>query len=239
MATGNCEAHLRLHVEMKETEESILNRKRELRGLSSSFSSNIGQRNSPSYLSSSTNTSTNKDGRSVKSIVAWLESASTNPDISRCSGDDITSVHSIGTISSAGSNSSLLSRQTIPGAVDVEEYSLTILKYKKYYTEVPLGRCLDAQAQDNATTSSAVRVENESTEVSLLEDFEDCSLQFDQCSTSNQQLSRPLESCFGAGLVVAMGHKEQNVMTTLGNESACSVEEVPVFCRDHEEVLAF
>ncbi|KAL6878807.1 hypothetical protein J3F83DRAFT_711594 [Trichoderma novae-zelandiae] len=137
------------------TDESVINRKKESKGLSSSFSSNIGQRISPTRLPSSsihsTARTTTKDGRSVRSIVAWLESATTNADTSR---DDLKSVHSVATISSAGSNSSLWSRPTIPGAEDVEEYSLTLLKYKKYYTEVPLGRCLDAgQRRDEGVWS--------------------------------------------------------------------------------------
>ncbi|EHK45105.1 hypothetical protein TRIATDRAFT_18710, partial [Trichoderma atroviride IMI 206040] len=141
----------------QDTQESIIDRKRPLKGLSGSFSSNIGQRISPSNPQDNVNTSQKKKNRSVKSIIAWLEEASANNGTSRLSGDDIKSVHS--TISSTGSNSSLLSRQTMPGAADVEEYSLTLLKYKQYYTDVPLGRCLDAQEKDSAaTTSSNVRV---------------------------------------------------------------------------------
>ncbi|PTB38985.1 hypothetical protein M441DRAFT_71331 [Trichoderma asperellum CBS 433.97] len=139
---------------VKQIEESIMNRKRELKGLSGSFSSNIGQRISPSNLQDSASISQKKKNRSVKSIIAWLEEAIANNDPSRNSGDDVKSVRSAGTISSAGSNSSLLSRQTMPGAADVEEYSLTLLKYKQYYTDVPLGRCLDGQEQDNATSSN-------------------------------------------------------------------------------------
>ncbi|UKZ62071.1 uncharacterized protein TrAtP1_003329 [Trichoderma atroviride] len=152
----------------QDTQESIIDRKRPLKGLSGSFSSNIGQRISPSNPQDNVNTSQKKKNRSVKSIIAWLEEASANNGTSRLSGDDIKSVHSVGTISSTGSNSSLLSRQTMPGAADVEEYSLTLLKYKQYYTDVPLGRCLDAQEKDGAAaTSSNVRVDA-SEEASLL-----------------------------------------------------------------------
>jgi hypothetical protein len=188
MATAdNCKSDQRYENRVEDVEESILNRKKELKGLSSSFSSNIGQRISPSYLQGSTGTSQKKDGRSVKSIVAWLELASTNPDTSRYSGDDIKSVHSVGTISSAGSNSSLFSRQTIPRAADVEEYSLTLLKYKQYFTEVPLGRCLDAPGQDDATIPSDVHFKDTSTEASLQES-EDDAPEFDICLASDQQL---------------------------------------------------
>ncbi|KAM0254715.1 hypothetical protein ACHAQJ_006496 [Trichoderma viride] len=189
MATDNFTFNQRYESRIEDAEERLLDRKKELKGLSSSFSSNIGQRISPSHpQGSSTGTSQKKDGRSVRSIVAWLELASTNPDTSRQSGDDIKSVHSVGTISSAGSNSSLFSRQTIPGAADVEEYSLTLLKYKQYFTEVPLGRCLDAQEQDDATISSDGQVKRLSAEASLLQESEDGGPEFDVCSALDHQL---------------------------------------------------
>lgn len=227
MAADDFESERRSH----DTEESMINRKKELKGLSSSFSSNIGQRISPSYLPSSANTSKN-DGRSVKSIVAWLESASTNPDTSRLSGDDIKSVHSAGTISSAGSNSSLLSRHTIPGASDVVEYSLTLLKYKRYYTEVPLGRCLDGQGRDEVVISSDMQVGNASTEVNRLQEFDvGCGV----CSASEQQLSSCLRPSCGGDSV----DKEPSSIAVGGNEDGCHAEEVHLFHRDPEEVLAF
>ncbi|EHK26266.1 uncharacterized protein TRIVIDRAFT_36093 [Trichoderma virens Gv29-8] len=213
------------------TDESIINRKRELKGLSSSFSSNIGQRIPPSHLSSTSNP-LKSDGRSVKSIVAWLESASTNADTSRYSGDDIKSVHSVGTISSAGSNSSLLSRHTIPGASDVEEYSLTLLKYKKYYTEVPLGRCLDGHEQDEAEISCDTQVGNTPTEVSLLQESDEFSS--GMCSAPDQQLSVHLEPGYG-GDSARIGDKEPNSI----NKEDCHVEEIHLFHRDPEEVIAF
>ncbi|PTB57703.1 hypothetical protein M431DRAFT_2776 [Trichoderma harzianum CBS 226.95] len=208
------------------TDESIINRKRELKGLSSSFSSNIGQRISPTHLPSSSGKSKN-DGRSVKSIVAWLESASANSDASKHSGDDIKSVHSVGTISSAGSNSSLLSRHTIPGASDVEEYSLTLLKYKKYYTEVPLGRCLDGHGQDDAP------IETASTEVSLQQQFHDSSSAYGMCSASDQQLSEYLKPSY-EGDSALMDNIQPNSAKKDGYDS-----EEHLFHRDPEEVLSF
>lgn len=176
---------------IEDIQESMINRKRPLKALSSSFSSNISQRISPSNLQDNVNTSQKNKNRSVKSIIAWLEEASATNGASRLSGDDIKSVHSIGTISSTGSNSSLLSRQTMPGAADVEEYSLTLLKYKQYYTDVPLGRCLDAQEQDSATaTSSKVLINNTSKEASLLEGSQDDTPEFDLFSASREQLSK-------------------------------------------------
>lgn len=79
----------------------------------------------------------------------------------------------------------------MPRAADVEEYSLTLLKYKQYYTDVPLGRCLDAQEQDSATaTSSKVLINNTSKEASLLEGSQDDTPEFDLFSASREQLSR-------------------------------------------------
>lgn len=208
------------------TDESIINRKRELKGLSSSFSSNIGQRISPTHLPSSSNKST-KDGRSVRSIVAWLESASANADASKHSGDDIKSVHSVGTISSAGSNSSLLSRHTIPGASDVEEYPLTLLKYRKYYTEVPLGRCLDGHGQDDTP------VENASTEVSLQQQFHNSSSGYGMCSASDQQLSE----CFKPSYERDPALMDNVLPSSLRKDGYHA--EVQLFHRDPEEVLSF
>ncbi|KAL7936989.1 hypothetical protein V8C35DRAFT_294389 [Trichoderma chlorosporum] len=188
----------------------LINRKRELNGQSSTLSANGGQRISPSYIHSNVSASKN-DGRSVKSIVAWLESSATNADISRHSGDDIKSVHSVGTISSAGSNSSLLSRHTIPGAADVEEYSLTLLKYKKYYTEVPLGRCLDGHKQDEMILSS-----------------------YKQPPNTSIELPRHLEP--GYREETTLMNDEQPSPTKKGRSIA---KEVHLFHRDIEDVLAF
>ncbi|TFB04566.1 hypothetical protein CCMA1212_003743 [Trichoderma ghanense] len=229
------------------TDESVINRKKELKGLPRSFSSNIGQRISPTRLppSSSIHTTptsrmTTKDGRSVRSIVAWLESAATNADTSR---DDLKSVHSVATISSAGSNSSLLSRHTIPGAEDVEEYSLTLLKYKKYYTEVPLGRCLDEQRGDEGAVASDSQGgnANASTEVGLcfLREVDDpCASLEGVCSDSDQQLSMGLGSGYG-GDSGRVGGTQSGSVAVAGNDDGCRANEVQLFHRDAEEVTAF
>ncbi|KAL6906975.1 hypothetical protein GGI43DRAFT_248239 [Trichoderma evansii] len=233
MASDNFKSDERSQSRQEGIEESIINRKRELKGLSSSFSSNIGQRISPSNLQDNANISQKKKNRSVKSIIAWLELASANNDISRHSGDDIKSVHSVGTISSAGSNSSLLSRHTMPGAADVEEYSLTLLKYKQYYTDVPLGRCLDAQEQDSAATSSNPHV-NGSEEASLLRESQDGTLEFDIFSASNQQLSR-----LGRYTDSVLEDGELNSMIINGHNGDCDSEEIRLHRRSPQEVLAF
>ncbi|KAH8131137.1 hypothetical protein FP744_10007996 [Trichoderma asperellum] len=220
---------------VKHIEESIMNRKRELKGLSGSFSSNIGQRISPSNQQDSASISQKKKNRSVKSIIAWLEEAIANNDTSRNSGDDVKSVRSAGTISSAGSNSSLLSRQTMPGAADVEEYSLTLLKYKQYYTDVPLGRCLDGQEQDNATSSSNVHIKNVSEEASLVQGSQDSTQEFDILSASDEQLSR-LSRYIDSVLVDG---EEPNSMTIGGHDGVCGPEEIHLHRRSPQEVLAF
>ena len=38
-------------------------------------------------------------------------------------------------------------------AKDVEDYSLTLLKYREYYTEKPLGRCLDEEDKEQPKAS--------------------------------------------------------------------------------------
>lgn len=209
-------------------QEGIINRKRQLKGLSGGFSSNIGQRISPSNLPDDIKPSQKNKNRSVKSIIAWLEEASANT--SRNSGDDLKSVHSVGTISSTGSNSSLLSRQTMPGAADVEEYSLTLLKYKQYYTDVPLGRCLDAQEQNSAATSSNVHVKIASEEAGLLEGSQDDTLECDLFSAPTEQLFR-LSRCIDSVLVDG----EEPDSTNLGAEDGvCGL-----YRRSPQEVLAF
>ncbi|KAK1246765.1 hypothetical protein MKX08_000567 [Trichoderma sp. CBMAI-0020] len=207
----------------EDIQESVIHRKRPLKALSGSFSSNIGQRISPSNPQDSVNTSQKKKNRSVKSIIAWLEEASANNGTSRLSGDDIKSVHSV------GSNSSLLSRQTMPGAADVEEYSLTLLKYKQYYTDVPLGRCLDVQERDSAaTTSNNVRVNNASEEASLLGGSQDDTPEFDLFSASKEQRSQ-LSHCIDSVLV---DDEKPNSMNLGGNNGH-------LHRRSPQEVLAF
>ncbi|KAL7918800.1 hypothetical protein ACQKWADRAFT_230072 [Trichoderma austrokoningii] len=205
--------------------EGIINRKRQLKGLSGSFSSNIGQRISPSNLQDNINACQKNNNRSVKAIIAWLEEASANDGASRHSGDDIKSVHSVGTISSTGSNSSLLSRQMMPGAADVEEYSLTLLKYKQYYTDVPLGRCLDAQEQDSAATTSNVHIKIASEEGS-----QDDTPEFDLFPASTEQLSR-VSRCMDPVLV---GGEEPDSTNLGGEDGICGL------CRrSPQEVVAF
>jgi hypothetical protein len=146
-------------------DESMLGRKRELKALPTSFSSNLGRDfkaplpHSPPPpplcpRNASANTS-QSGGRSVKSIVAWLESSPTTGVFADRTGsrtkkrrqrptdeevphnDSSTAQHS-----TTASLSTQFSQQSL-GAPDVEEYSLTLLKYREYFTERPLARCLD------------------------------------------------------------------------------------------------
>lgn len=124
----------------------------------------------------------------------------------------------------------------MPRAADVEEYSLTLLKYKQYYTDVPLGRCLDAQEQDSAATLSNVHVENASEEAtSLLEGSQDDTPGFDIFSASNEQLSR-LSRYIGSALVDG---EEPNNMNIDGHDGVCGPEDIHLHRRSPQEVLAF
>lgn len=136
------------------SEESIINRKIERRGLPSSFSSNlVNPRASPSRNKDGKGASS---GKSVKSIVSFFESSQSN---SWCAayGDEksVKSNKFKSTSASQVSSSNATSASQLPPvqkqhlvhAPDVEDYSLTLLKYRQYFTEKPLARCLDDQDQ--------------------------------------------------------------------------------------------
>ncbi|KAG5974251.1 hypothetical protein E4U58_003397 [Claviceps cyperi] len=87
--------------------------------------------------------------RSVKSIVAWLESSS--------AGQQAWSPGTaVGDISQDLSTSSLPTyhrqarhEQQGSGVSEVEGYSLTYLRYRTYFSSAPLGRCLDKHQEDD------------------------------------------------------------------------------------------
>ncbi|KHN99426.1 uncharacterized protein MAM_03124 [Metarhizium album ARSEF 1941] len=82
--------------------------------------------------------------RSVKSIVAWLESSSNSqPWSPRTNTVDMTRDLSAGSVSTFHEFQSR--SHSASGASDVEDYSLTFLKYKNYFTNAPLVRCLDPE----------------------------------------------------------------------------------------------
>lgn len=80
--------------------------------------------------------------RSVKSIVAWLESSSNNQPCSpRSTVLDMAHDFSTGSVSTY--HDPRRHNYSVSAASDIEDYSLTYLKYKNYFTSAPLGRCLD------------------------------------------------------------------------------------------------
>lgn len=92
-------------------------------------------------------TASEKTGcRSVKSIVAWLEASSSNQSWSpRSNRVDLT--HDLSTGSMSTYPEPQHHNHSVSIASDVEDYSLTYLKYKNYFTSVPLVRCLDQANQ--------------------------------------------------------------------------------------------
>ncbi|KAI9899984.1 hypothetical protein N3K66_004246 [Trichothecium roseum] len=91
--------------------------------------------------------------RSVKNIVAWLESSKARgkpppgSQPSASSGSKTSLPSAVGPASSGGAPQiPEFSFQTHP---DVEDYSLTLLKYRQYFTETPLGRYLDSEASSS------------------------------------------------------------------------------------------
>lgn len=129
--------------------ESIINRKRDVKGLPGSFSSNLSRRTSSPRPTRDETTSSNVS--SVKAIVAWLEKSKENSICSTLVDTDSKPKTPINTTSPVPPSRPLkqdLQLQSLPMAPGVEEYSLTLLKYRSYFTERPLGRCLDGQDGD-------------------------------------------------------------------------------------------
>ncbi|UNI20590.1 hypothetical protein JDV02_006662 [Purpureocillium takamizusanense] len=110
-------------------------------------------------------------GRSVKSIVAWLESSgpSPSPTKSFSSPKRATTTSSSPKAGFKASRSlsafsqaqlSRVSSYNVRTAPDVEDYELSYLKYKEYFTEKPLGRCLDGVTEDLSKMSLEDMLEN-------------------------------------------------------------------------------
>ncbi|KAG6001433.1 hypothetical protein E4U43_001318 [Claviceps pusilla] len=91
--------------------------------------------------------------RSVKSIVAWLESSS----VSQQSWSPSTAVsdipHDPSTSSTPTYHRQMRPKERVSAASDVEDYSLTYLQYREYFTSAPLGRSLD-QTRENDLPSA-------------------------------------------------------------------------------------
>ncbi|KFH44721.1 hypothetical protein ACRE_044850 [Hapsidospora chrysogenum ATCC 11550] len=135
---------------------SIINRKREYKGPSSNFSSNLGRaRVSPPRHHRDRNAGTpgSCNGRSVKTIVAWLESSSADNPTPLTPRVPLRSKVSPGVPPLPASSAVQVLTP------DVEEYSLTLLRYRQYFTEKPLGRCLDGTSESDKSSEKSSRGE--------------------------------------------------------------------------------
>lgn len=130
---------------------SILDRKRELKAIPGSFSYNLGRRGSgvPPRLDLSLGHS---PSRSVKSIVAWIESSSAaGQQFSRrrsaSSDDDGATLRSdASSYTLHGSLKVSPSRTLDPDTTGVVDSDCpTFLDYQKYFAQESLARCLDEQ----------------------------------------------------------------------------------------------
>lgn len=146
-----------------DSDQSIINRKRECRGIPGSFSANLGLRKSPSRGIGARDATPPKSGgnTSVKAIVAWLESSKDESRSVTSVSSDSRSKSSFTTASLSTKPASIIHQQSLPMAPDVEEYSLTLLKYREYFTERPLARCLD-EKKIEATTYSVKHTPDDS-----------------------------------------------------------------------------
>lgn len=119
---------------------SIINRGRQTKGITGSFSANLSRRVTPPRSERR-----DKDGRSVKSIVAWIEASPNSKNTARPrltpSSSTMASTSRRGSLCASVTTSDLGPKGT--PAHDVEDYSLEMLGYRQYFTETPLGRCLD------------------------------------------------------------------------------------------------
>ncbi|KAG6039031.1 hypothetical protein E4U19_007529 [Claviceps sp. Clav32 group G5] len=87
--------------------------------------------------------------RSVKSIVAWLESSSAGQQ-AWSPGTTLEDMsHDLSTSSLPTYHRQARHEQQGSGVSEVEEYSLTYLRYRTYFSSAPLGRCLDKHQGDS------------------------------------------------------------------------------------------
>lgn len=86
--------------------------------------------------------------RSVKSIVAWLESSTNNQQWSpRSNAANMAHDLSAGSVSTCHDLPSY--NHSASGASEVEDYSLTYLKYKEYFTSAPVVRYLAPEGRSS------------------------------------------------------------------------------------------
>ncbi|CAG9999634.1 unnamed protein product [Clonostachys byssicola] len=144
-------------------DEAIINRGREHKGLTGSFSSNLGQRTSSAQTCREPKAKAGANGF-VKALVAKLESSddiSTMSSMSNVSAGSTSpkSKQPVSPVSSPSPDSSYQKPPNVPQAAPgVEGYSLTFLKYQQYFArDKPLYRCLDEQ--ETSSDSSKTRVD--------------------------------------------------------------------------------
>lgn len=122
---------------------SIINRARELKALPGSFSSNLGRRISPLRTRRDVTPSTPGGGGSVRAIVAWLESSAVSTPTKTPKPKGASAKYPM--FNQTPCVLSPLGMRSLYSAPDVEEYSLSMLRYREYFTSRPLGRCLDGK----------------------------------------------------------------------------------------------
>ena len=132
-----------------ENEGGIMNRGREVKGLPSSFSANLGRDATP-IPARHEGAPGPASGRSVKSIVALFESSPRSKALTPSKPPRPDTARLLVSSTDLQLASALQRQPESLQALDVEEYSLTLLKYRKYFTERPLGRCLDDDAGEKA-----------------------------------------------------------------------------------------
>ncbi|VUC22652.1 unnamed protein product [Clonostachys rosea] len=145
----------------RDKDEAIINRRREHKGLTGSFSSNLAQR-TPAQPCREPKAKVGANGF-VKALVAKLESSdelSTMSSMSNLSTGSASpnSKQPTSPVSSASPDSSYRKSHNIPQTPPgVEGYSLTLLKYQQYFAaDKPLCRCLDEQETGSDTSKARV-----------------------------------------------------------------------------------
>lgn len=159
-------------------DEAIINRGREHKGLTGSFSSNLGQRTSPAQTCQEPKAKAGANGF-VKALVAKLESSddiSTMSSMSNLSAGSTSSKSKqpVSPVSSPSPDSSYQKPPNIPQTVPgVEGDSLTFLKYQQYFArDKPLYRCLDEQETSSGSSKTRVVFRSSGGETPLPEDLQ-------------------------------------------------------------------
>lgn len=135
-------------VDSANSSPSILDRKRELKSIPGSFSYNLGRRDSgsPPRLDA-TRTNAKTSNRSVKSIVAWLESSAANETPASTETGATGAYQLRNTVEESPTRP-----QKQKMIVNIDSDGPAFLDYQKYFTQTSLARCLD-ETPRAATTS--------------------------------------------------------------------------------------